>query len=361
MVIFSLVNSSQTGGYYIASNRNSMGWRGLPRDLADVMEDVRTKGEEVQEVSIGLDGDWFLRTDARHACKTVHDNKDMISNVELFAQLIAQAGLSLAEYAIQFFTFVPDPTGYVTVLHKTDGTLTRCIWHNVPQDLDTLLEREGTKGVHHVAVGMYGSYVVILNSGEIWWSGVPEALNGLLGEAERRRRVVVTVSLSLISSDWYFVQFADGTTKYFLPPAWHENVNKFTAQAVRAKARAATAPASTGVPRMTTAFNIPRSPSPLPPQMGSFNPYGGALSQYNPYVPQVNPYYGFTPFASNPYLAMAFAPQQPQQPQVVNITNVYNQMQAPEKKSTLQNYNGMFTLLGGALKLAGAVLGTGMF
>jgi hypothetical protein len=29
------------------------------------MEDVRGKGEEVEEVSIGLDGDWFLRTDAR--------------------------------------------------------------------------------------------------------------------------------------------------------------------------------------------------------------------------------------------------------------------------------------------------------
>ena len=30
------------------------------------MEDVRQNGEEVEEVSIGLDGDWFLRTSARH-------------------------------------------------------------------------------------------------------------------------------------------------------------------------------------------------------------------------------------------------------------------------------------------------------
>jgi hypothetical protein len=30
------------------------------------MEDVRQKGEEVEEVSIGVDGDWFLRTNARH-------------------------------------------------------------------------------------------------------------------------------------------------------------------------------------------------------------------------------------------------------------------------------------------------------
>jgi hypothetical protein len=40
--------------------------RGLPYDLDRQMEDVRGKGEEVEEVSIGLDGDWFLRTDTRH-------------------------------------------------------------------------------------------------------------------------------------------------------------------------------------------------------------------------------------------------------------------------------------------------------
>jgi len=39
--------------------------RVLPHDLADEMEDVRRKDEEVEEVSIGLDGDWFLRTSAR--------------------------------------------------------------------------------------------------------------------------------------------------------------------------------------------------------------------------------------------------------------------------------------------------------
>jgi hypothetical protein len=40
--------------------------RELPHDLDREMEDVREKGEEVEEVSIGLDGDWFLRTDSRH-------------------------------------------------------------------------------------------------------------------------------------------------------------------------------------------------------------------------------------------------------------------------------------------------------
>ena len=40
--------------------------RGLPYDLDREMEDIRRKGEEVEHVSIGLDGDWFLRTNTRH-------------------------------------------------------------------------------------------------------------------------------------------------------------------------------------------------------------------------------------------------------------------------------------------------------
>jgi len=109
--------------------------------------------------------------------------------VEDFVQLIQEAGFSLADYAIQFFTFVPDPTGYVTVLHKTDRSLTRCAWHNVTRELDALLEREAPKGVRHVTVGVNGSYVVILNSGVAWWgSGFPARLQQLLEDAERRRQ-----------------------------------------------------------------------------------------------------------------------------------------------------------------------------
>jgi hypothetical protein len=136
------------------------------------------------------------RNDDAAACKTEHGGKDMISNVELFVQLVQEAGLSLEDYAIQFFTFVPDPTGYVTVLHKGDGSLTRCAWHNVPGELDALLEREAPKGVRHVAVGVKGAYVVILNSGVVWWgAGVPERLQKLLEDAERGRGRPVAVSI----------------------------------------------------------------------------------------------------------------------------------------------------------------------
>lgn len=123
----------------------------------------------------------------------------MVSNVEQFVQLLQQANLSLADYGIQFFTFVPDPTGYVTVLHKTDGSLTRCAWHNVPQELDMVLEREGPKGVRHVTVGVNGSYVVILNSGTVLWGGgVTGRLHQLLEDAQRRGRSVAVSTIPFI-------------------------------------------------------------------------------------------------------------------------------------------------------------------
>jgi len=53
--------------------------QGLPHDLAREIEDVRQKGEEVEEVSIGLDGDWFLRTNARHCTFLSHDSRRSLS------------------------------------------------------------------------------------------------------------------------------------------------------------------------------------------------------------------------------------------------------------------------------------------
>ncbi|KAI0263061.1 hypothetical protein BC834DRAFT_888945 [Gloeopeniophorella convolvens] len=331
MVVFTLVNSQNSGGYYIASTMTSMGWRGLPHDLADVMEDVRRKGEEVEEVSTGLDGDWFLRTNARHACKTEHGRADMISNVELFAQLAERGGLELGDYAIQFFTFVPDPTGYVTVLHKIDSSVTRCAWHNVPPVLDQLLEREASQGVRHVAVGKNGAHVVILNTGVVWWGYVPDSLHRLLDDAEKRGRGVVNVALSLLVEDWYFIEFADGGVDYSLPSTWHDSINKHTALC-----------AKSGRHSMVTSYNSsPSSPlySPQISQSGSFNPF-------NP----LGNGYGYSSPAPNPYLSPMFTGMQ--QP-VYNFTNVYNTgQQEPEK----QSHSGTFQLLGGALKVAGAVL-----
>jgi len=285
----------------------------------------------------------------------------LVSNVEQFVQLLQQAGLSLADYAIQCFTFVPDPTGYVTVLHKTDGSLTRCAWHNVPRELDVVLEREGPKGVRHVTVGVNGAYVVILNSGAMsWGAGVPGRLHQLLEDAERRRRSVATVSLSLVSPNWFFVQFSDGAAQFYLPPDWHQSVNHYSSQAK------STSTAATTAPRMATSYNHGAHRAQTYPQFASQLPQAQSAGSYSPSGPvpsyggQPNP--GYRAFQSNPYLSSTFTGTP--QPPVYNVTQVYNpvpqQPQQPQTQSmasSLAKYNGMFTLLGGALKLAGAVLG----
>lgn len=112
---------------------------------------------------------------------------------------------------------------------------------------------------------------------------------------------------------------------------------------------------------MTTSYS-PVTPSRAPSypqhaQYGSFSPVGSYGGGIHP---------GYIPFASNPYLASAFTGM-PQQA-VYNITHVYNSpipqqqqsYQQHDESSSLQKYNGMFTLLGGALKLAGAVLGASL-
>ena len=97
-------------------------------------------------------------------------------------------------------------------------------------------------------------------------------------------------------------------------------------------------------------------------QSGSYSPGGSVPS----YAGGLNP--AHQPFQSNPHPSSAFTGM-PQQP-VYNVTHIYNTMpQQPQPQqqqqqqhqqqptSSLAKYNGMFHLLGGALKVAGAVLG----
>jgi hypothetical protein len=178
--------------------------------LARTIDAALKKGEEVNEVSTGLDGDWFLRTNARRgtfalispcmlgsytndfmaAWKTDFGQTKKFSNVELFARLAERSNMSVGPQAIQSFVFVPDSAGYVVTLQDRDGSFTRCMWRNVPTKLDKLLEREAPKGIRHVAVGANDSYVIILKNESVLWSGVPESLGQLLDDANRTGRVV---------------------------------------------------------------------------------------------------------------------------------------------------------------------------
>ncbi|KAI0287122.1 hypothetical protein BC826DRAFT_73774 [Russula brevipes] len=308
MVVFALANSATAGGYFIGSDHTSMGWQELPHDLASEIKSVRGKGEQVLELSTGCDGDWFLRTNLRHAWKSDFDKKSCISNVQMFSQHALKCGHDLTQYTMQFFTFVPNPTGYVTVLHKTDGSFSVCAWEDVPAELDAVLARQASEGnsVHHVTVGMKGSYVVVMNNGIIWRSGVPEPLNRLLADAMVKGRGVASVSLSLISDSWYFVEFADGSTNFVLPLGWHDTVNNVATTSTPAQG-----------PKMYTSYNNLAPPP----------------SYYSPIYAHPSP-----------------------QPIIVN--NVYHMPPAPrERGSGIEKYEGVIEAVGCALKIAVAILG----
>ena len=150
------------------------------------------------------------------------------------------------------------------------------------------------------------------------------------------------MSLSLISDSWYFIEFEDGATKFCLPPDWHESINKYTARAMRFRP-----------PKKSTSYNPAPPPSHSPPhhtQVGSFNPHG------------VNPGHGYTPLASSLYPPSVFISAPPPPPPVYNITHMHNSTvpQQLQRSSSLNKNNGTFTLLGGALKLASAVIGTSL-
>jgi hypothetical protein len=63
--------------------------------------------------------------------------------------------------------------------------------------LAVLLSRNASKSVSRVAVGVNGSYVVILNNGRMWWSDVPESLGQLLDSAQRTGRRVEVSAVAL--------------------------------------------------------------------------------------------------------------------------------------------------------------------
>ena len=123
-------------------------------------------------------------------------------------------------------------------------------------------------------------------------------------------------------------------------------------------------------PRMATSYShdapfraqtYPQyAPQPPQAQFGQHSP-GGLIPSYGG-----GPNPGYTPpFQSNPHVpsAVTGVPQQP----VYNVTNVYNtvaqaaqqqlQPEQQQQQSTLEKYKPVFSLLGGALKLADNVWG----
>lgn len=86
------------------------------------------------------------------------------------------------------------------------------------------------------------------------------------------------MSLSLISPSWYFVEFADGATKYALPQEWHASIDKHVNRATR----------NVGPKRLTP--SPVQNPAPLAQSADSepFNPGSGQVSHSGPAPVELN-------------------------------------------------------------------------
>lgn len=199
--------------------------------------------------------------------------------------------------------------------------------------------------------------------------------------------VLQTVSLSLVAADWFFVEFADGATQFVMPPQWHPTINKHASLGVRKPGPTmvtsfASTPSST--PSVSRAAPLPHasrfgshgslspisphSPGPVlghtPHQAQTSYQTQTTYQPQTPYQTQI-PYQAQPTYTPNPYVqpyagVPQFVPQPPppplqQQQQQVHVTNVYNTIQQQPQKPA-NGTSGTVQLLGGALKVAGAVL-----
>jgi hypothetical protein len=146
------------------------------------------------------------------------------------------------------------------------------------------------------------------------------------------------VTLSLVSDSWYFVEFADGSTNFILPPGWHDTVNNVTTMSRRAQA-----------PKMYTSHNLAPPPSYHSPQPVRFGTSPLNRSQGSP-----DPSY--IPLPPSPYHSPIYAHPSPQP---IFINNVYNMPPAPaprKHKSGIEKYEGVIQAVGCALKIAAVLL-----
>lgn len=153
-----------------------------------------------------------------------------------------------------------------------------------------------------------------------------------------------TVSLSLISPSWYFVEFADGVTAYVLPQDWHAVIDKITTRAM----------GHTG-PKVLSSSNSATSPlplghSPVDAQYGAFSPIGA-------HDLNARPSHG--PFEPNQYIAPVLTLAQPAGTNIAYTRPCHTQQ--PQTASTMRNYDSMLWIMGDVMDvLPSAQVGQGL-
>jgi hypothetical protein len=187
-----------------------------PQDLVQEVQQSRSKGEILQDVAIGCNGHWFLKTNKFNCTWWQGVSKDFqlgrrlcglsdFNSVSLLAGTVNSVGLFLRAtpgrsiQAIQYFAFMPDPLGYYCVYGNNDRQ-DQAVWSRLPtslrKHLDSVMDQRLRCNTYangslvpvpfmRCSVGHSESWVVVQDNGRLDFSGVSTNLAKKLKSTSR--------------------------------------------------------------------------------------------------------------------------------------------------------------------------------
>jgi len=207
------------------SSGNSTTWENCPSDFVEKLKGFINGGHTLQGVSIGCDGDWFIRTDKCVSWKASGD--DVVSHTVRAVEYAKTIGVDFSYNDIKSITFVPGSNGCICVGRASDGTAAcLLVGDGIPPSLAALLaDVPPTTAVQSVSVGFGGSWVVILENRSIYFDGISMNLKQKL---QSLPSAIQSISLSLSHPEHYLIDFADGDTSCLLEGHWLPAVSEET-------------------------------------------------------------------------------------------------------------------------------------
>ena len=231
------------------------------------------RGDTLLDVSMGCDGDWFLRTNQTicgcrltsipHIILSLTQNNYHLGWKARSANFLSQTvqafehaqkyNIDLPNDQIMSVTFVPSSNGCICIGQASDGTTT-CLWRGagVPPSLAGFLgDVPRTNPVQSVSVGADSAWVVVLQNGAVYFEGISENLrqklqlaSGVLvrvffffafcpkGGPSLIASYPQSVTLSLSNPEEYLINYANGDSDCRLESRWLAAVSAETQRCV---------------------------------------------------------------------------------------------------------------------------------
>jgi len=226
MVVFAFSPTTPHG--FLVSSGDSTSWENCPPDFVDILKELINRGDTLESISMGCNGDWFIHTNGATAWKA--RTPTFVSQVERAVEYAKAGGLDLPYANIIAMTFVPDSDGFICIVRTNNGgTLCICSDEGIPSMLLSLLTAFSSATVQSVSVGHGGSWVVVLQNGAVYFDGISDELKNQLKSPGRG---IESVTLSLASPEYYLINYEDGDSDGVLQNAWLNAVAEQTQRCI---------------------------------------------------------------------------------------------------------------------------------